>query len=153
MPREKIGLSALCVGYYEYPFYRCPNVNSAFWRSVSKQLAICVATPSAYPAVQLRSEASRLPSQSPYPANRRCEDESSVGGCCAVTQDNPQVAREASLFLQVLLGDLERLLPMRSRESRIATVTLLESVTPYRIPILRLHSGASFSKIRSATGC
>src|SRR6202453_1100487 len=65
-----------------------------------------------------------------------------------------QGRRNALLNVIALLW---RLLPVAMTQqwcrSELATVTLPASVTPYRIALLRLNSGAPFLKFSSATGC
>ena len=65
-----------------------------------------------------------------------------------------QGRRNALLNVMALLW---RLLPVAMTRqwcrSELATVTLPASVTPYRIALLRLNSGAPFLKFSSATGC
>jgi transposase len=60
-----------------------------------------------------------------------------------------------ALLCVVLL--LWRVLPVamirQRRRSALQTVTLRQSVTPFRVPLLCLKLGAPFSKFSSATGC
>jgi transposase len=55
--------------------------------------------------------------------------------------------------LQLLSRGLQRLMPSQWRQSELPSVTLLASVTPYRIPLFCPNSGAPFFKIRSTTAC
>jgi hypothetical protein len=56
-------------------------------------------------------------------------------------------------FTQLLWKVSVSAIPRQWPFSEPHAVTLPESVTPFRIPVLCLHSGAPFLKISSATGC
>ena len=55
--------------------------------------------------------------------------------------------------VQMLWRALPIIMLQQWDRSELKSVTLRESVTPYRVPLLCLTSGAPFLKINSATGC
>jgi transposase len=56
-------------------------------------------------------------------------------------------------FIQLLWKASVNAIPRQWPLSELHTVTSLKKATPFRIPVLCLHSSTSFLKISSATGC